>query len=91
MHRLKMHPGTPWHEIGAAAEQVHKDAGFEPIRNLCGHGVDSLEPTCSTSIPAHACSAENPGFKGEVELGSIYAVEPFNTTGKTGMVENIPP
>ena len=23
-----MHPGTPWHEIGAAAEQVSKDAGF---------------------------------------------------------------
>ena len=30
----QMHPGTPWHKVGAAAEQVAVDAGFEPIRNL---------------------------------------------------------
>ena len=33
----KMHPGTSWHVVGAAAEQVAKDAGFLPISNLCGH------------------------------------------------------
>ena len=87
----KMHPGTPWHEIGAAAEQVHKDAGFEPIRNLCGHELTRWNLHAGTSIPAHACGSDNPGFKGEVELGSIYAVEPFNTTGKSGLVENIHP
>ena len=27
----------------------------------------------------------------EVEAGGVYAVEPFNTTGKSGMVENVPP
>ena len=87
----KMHPGTPWHEVGAAAEQVHTDAGFEPIRNLCGHELKRWNLHAGTSIPSYACGAESPGFKGSVELGSVYAVEPFNTTGKSGMVENIPP
>jgi len=86
-----MHPGTPWHEVGAAAEQVHTDAGFQPIRNLCGHELKRWNLHAGTSIPSYACGAESPGFKGSVELGSIYAVEPFNTTGKSGMVENIPP
>ena len=54
----------PWHEIGAAAEQVHKDAGFEPIRNLCGHELTRWNLHAGTSIPAHACGADNPGFKG---------------------------
>ena len=66
-----MHPGTPWHEIGAAAEQVHKDAGFEPIRNLCGHELTRWNLHAGTSIPAHACGADNPGFKGGVQLGQF--------------------
>ncbi|DAC34820.1 MAG: M24 family metallopeptidase [Candidatus Thalassarchaeaceae archaeon] len=87
----KMHPGTPWHKIGAAAEQAHTDAGFEPIRNLCGHELKRWNLHAGTSIPSHNCGSENPGFKGGVEVGSVYAVEPFNTTGKSGMVEDIPP
>ena len=86
-----MHPGTPWWEIGAAADQVHTDAGFQPIRNLCGHELKRWNLHAGTSIPSYACGAESPGFKGSVELGSVYAVEPFNTTGKSGMIENIPP
>jgi methionyl aminopeptidase len=39
----------------------------------------------------YACGPSNPGFKGAAESGSIYAIEPFNTTGKTGMIENVPP
>ena len=39
----------------------------------------------------YACGPKNPGFKGEVEVGGMYAIEPFNTTGKTGMIENVPP
>ena len=34
---------------------------------------------------------ENPSFKGEVEVGGVYAIEPFNTTGSSGMIENVPP
>ena len=87
----KMHPGTPWHKIGAAAEQVAKDAGFEPIRNLCGHQLERWNLHAGTSIPSYACGSNNPGFKGSCEIGGIYAIEPFNTTGGSGMVENVPP
>ena len=87
----KMHPGTQWHEIGAAAGQVAKDSGFEPIRNLSGHQLERWDLHAGTSIPSYACGAKNPSFKGAAEVGCIYAIEPFNTTGKSGMVENVPP
>jgi methionyl aminopeptidase len=87
----KMHPGTPWHEIGAMAEQVTKDAGFVPISNLCGHQMKRWNLHAGLSIPMYACGPNNPGFKGVVEEGGVYAIEPFNTTGKTGKIENVSP
>jgi methionyl aminopeptidase len=51
----KMYPETPWHEIGKAAEQVTKDAGFEAIRNLCGHQLERWNLHSGTSIPSFAC------------------------------------
>ena len=87
----QMHPGTPWYKVGAAAEQVAIDAGFEPIRNLCGHQLELYNLHAGTSVPSYACGPDNPGFKGTVPSGGIFAIEPFNTTGKSGMVENIAP
>ena len=87
----QMHPGTPWFKVGAAAEQVAIDAGFEPIRNLCGHQLELYNLHAGTSVPSYACGPDNPGFKGTVPSGGIFAIEPFNTTGKSGMVENIAP
>jgi len=87
----RMHPGTPWHEVGAAAEQASTDAGFEPIRNLCGHELKTFDLHAGTSVPSHACGANNQSFKGEVPLGGVFAIEPFNTTGGSGLVENVPP
>ena len=86
-----MHPGTPWWKVGAAAAQPSIDAGFQPIRNLCGHQLKPWELHAGVSIPSYACGPDNRGFKGVVEEGGVYAIEPFNTTGKTGMIENIPP
>ena len=87
----KMHPGTPWHEVGAAAEQVQIDAGYQPVSNLCGHQLEVFDLHAGTSVPSFACGSENPSFKGEVLENSVFAVEPFNTTGKQGLVENVPP
>ena len=86
-----MHPGTPWHKVGAAAEQAAIDAGFQPIRNLCGHQLELYNLHAGTSVPSYACGPENPGFKGTVVEGGVFAVEPFNTTGASGLVENIVP
>ena len=47
----KMHPGTSWHVVGAAAEQVAKDAGFLPISNLCGHKMERWSLHDGVSIP----------------------------------------
>ena len=84
-----MHPGTPWYKVGAAAAQPSIDAGFQPIRNLCGHQLKPWELHAGVSIPSYACGPDNRGFKGVVEEGGVYAVEPFNTTGKSGLIENI--
>lgn len=86
-----MHPGTPWHKVGAAAGQAAIDAGFNPIRNLCGHQLEPWILHAGVSVPSYRCGAENSAFKGVVEEGSIYAVEPFCTTGEQGLIENIPP
>lgn len=86
-----MHPGTPWYKVGAAAEQVATDAGFEPIRNLCGHELQDWNLHAGTSVPSYNCGPENPGFRGTVAKNGIFAVEPFCTTGKQGLVENVPP
>ena len=86
-----LHPGTPWYKVGAAAAQPTIDAGFQPIRNLCGHQLKPWELHAGVSVPSYACGADNPGFKGVVEEGSVYAIEPFCTTGEQGLIENIPP
>ena len=85
----QMHPNTPWYKVGAAAEQVAVDAGFQPIRNLCGHQLELFNLHAGTSVPSYACGAEHPGFKGTVPLGGVFAVEPFNTTGDSGLIRNI--
>jgi len=87
----QMHPGTPWHKIGAAAEQPVIDAGFTSIRNLCGHQLKIGELHSGISVPSYRCGPDHAGFHGTVEPNSFYAVEPFNTTGKSGLIENISP
>ena len=84
-----LHPGTPWHKVGAAAAQPSIDAGFQPIRNLCGHQLKPWELHAGVSVPSYACGPDNRGFKGVVEEGSVYAIEPFNTTGKSGLIKNL--
>jgi len=84
-----MHPGTPWHKVGAAAAQPSIDAGFQPIRNLCGHQLKPWELHAGVSVPSYACGPDNSGFKGTVQEDCIYAIEPFNTAGDSGLIQNI--
>ena len=84
-----LHPGTPWYKVGQAAAQPSLDAGFQPIRNLCGHQLKPWELHAGVSVPSYACGKDHQGFKGVVEEGGVYAVEPFNTSGASGLIENI--
>ena len=86
-----MHPGTPWYKVGQAAAQPSLDAGFQPIRNLCGHQLKPWELHAGVSVPSYACGKNNHGFSGVVEENACYAIEPFNTTGKSGKIEDIEP
>ena len=43
------------------------------------------------SVPSYRCGPDHQGFKGVVEEGSVYAVEPFNTTGEQGLIKNMGP
>ena len=45
--------------------------------------------TLAFPVPSYACGKDNRGFTGVVEEGGVYAVEPFNTTGESGLIENI--
>ena len=87
----QMHQGTPWHKVGQAAEHPVIDARFTSIRNLCGHKLEVGELHAGVSVPSYRCGRDHMGFQGVVENNSYYAVEPFNTTGKSGLIENIQP
>ena len=86
-----MTPGNTWTEIGAAADQVHSDAGFQPVTNLCGHKLEKWNLHAEVSVPSYDCGKANQAFKGGPEVGAFYAIEPFNTTGKSGKIEDIQP
>ncbi len=63
--------------IGAAIESVVKKAGFQPIRNLTGHGIKQFDLHTEPSIPNFDSSD-----KTKLEKGTIIAIEPFVTSGK---------
>ncbi|MGC8479193.1 MAG: type II methionyl aminopeptidase [Candidatus Micrarchaeia archaeon] len=63
-------------EIGAAIENVAKKAGFKPIMNLGGHGIESDELHAGVFIP----NFDN-GDDTELEEGQIISIEPFITNG----------
>lgn len=69
-------PGIEVNKIGAAIEKTIHDHGFEPIRNLQGHGVGHWIIHCKPNIP----SFDN-GNTQKLKAGDIIAIEPFATTG----------
>ena len=46
-------PGRAVSEIGAAVERTITRAGFEPVRNLTGHGLDRWKVHCAPQIPSY--------------------------------------
>jgi methionyl aminopeptidase len=75
-------PGTRVRDIGAAVEEKIKSYGFEPIRNLSGHGVGYWQVHGKPNIP----SFDNRNNE-KLQEGQIIAIEPFASTGK-GFVKN---
>lgn len=70
-------PGVPVREVGKVVEKTITSAGFEPIRNLTGHGVDRWKVHCAPQIP-------NYPERGTASFheGMMVAIEPFASTGE---------
>lgn len=79
-------PGTKVTEIGKVIENTITSAGFNPIRNLSGHGVDHFE--------AHSSKITIPNFDNgdqtELKEDDVIAIEPFVTNG-IGLVKDSTP
>jgi len=70
-------PNVDVEDIGEKVESVITSAGFVPVVNLTGHGLGRYTLHDSPQIPNARI-----GLKGSLEAGSIFAIEPFATSGE---------
>ncbi len=63
--------------VGAAIERTIVAAGFQPVRNLTGHGLGRWKVHTPPQIPNYG---ENGG--GTLREGMVFAIEPFACTGR---------
>jgi methionyl aminopeptidase len=70
-------PGVHTGEIGAAIEETIDEAGFNPVVNLSGHGLDEYDAHTGPTIPNRGVDT---GI--ELEVGDVVAIEPFATDGR---------
>ena len=73
--------GMPVGKIGAAIERMIMAAGFQPVRNLTGHGLGRWKVHTPPQIPNYG---EHGG--GRLAEGMVFAIEPFASTGR-GFIE----
>ncbi len=78
-------PGTRICEIGEVIENTAREFGFNPVRNLTGHGLEQYNLHAGITVPN--IKNEN---KRELKEGEVYAVEPFCTEG-SGFVKDCQP
>jgi methionyl aminopeptidase len=64
-------------DVGAAIERTIEAAGFQPVRNLTGHGLARWKVHTAPQIPNYA---ERGG--GRLKQGMVFAIEPFACTGR---------
>lgn len=73
----RIEDGLPVGEIGAAVERTIVGAGYQPVRNLTGHGLARWKVHTAPQIPNYA---ERGG--GRLQKGMVFAIEPFACTGQ---------
>ena len=69
-------------EIGAAIERTIMAAGYQPVRNLTGHGLGRWKVHTPPQIPNYE---ERGGAK--LSQGMVFAIEPFACTGRGAIKE----
>ena len=75
-------PGVTLGEIGREIEETIKLFGYNPVRNLSGHGLGVFNVHTKPSIPN--CDTRD---RTQLSEGQIIAIEPFATTGSGRVVE----
>jgi len=78
-------PGVLLSDISTKIEETIKGFGFNPVRNLTGHGLERFHLHAEPSVP-------NVSFKSDYRLeeGQVIAIEPFATTGEGRVRETGP-
>ena len=69
--------GVDTGDVGAAIEETIVDAGYTPVLNLSGHGVERYDAHTGPSVPNRAVERG-----ATLQAGDVVAVEPFATTGR---------
>lgn len=77
-------PGVPIVDVSTALEETITAAGFRPVYNLTGHGVDRWTVHCAPQIPA----SPDPRQRDVARPGMVLAIEPFATDGRGIMRES---
>ena len=72
-----MGPGVSLTEIGRTVESTITQLGFQPVRNLCGHGVARYTIHCAPSVPNYADPKA-----AKLKANQTIACEPFASDGK---------
>jgi len=78
-------PGAKIFEISEAVESTLEAAGFNPVRNLCGHGLDQYNTHARFSIP----NGRN-NIKDELQPNQALAMEVFATDGAGRVKDSTP-
>jgi methionyl aminopeptidase len=78
-------PGVLLSDISTKIEETIKGFGFNPVRNLTGHGLERFHLHAEPSVP-------NVTFRSDYRLeeGQVIAIEPFATTGEGRVRETEP-
>lgn len=83
---LKMiKPNIRVFEISEVVENIVVENGFNPVRNLCGHGLERFNQHASPSIPNGKNSIQE-----EIKEGQVIAMEVFVTNGSGWVKESYP-
>lgn len=78
-------PGVKIFEVSEAVESTLEGLGFNPVRNLCGHGLDQYNQHARFSIP----NGRN-NIQDELQPNQALAMEVFSTDGVGWIKDSTP-
>jgi methionyl aminopeptidase len=76
-------PGCTPNDVGVAISNAINARGFQPIRNLSGHGLGRFKIHTEPGMPNYPT-----GEHTKLVEGMVVAVEPFATNGTSGLIYN---